>query len=185
ICFTKEGFHVFDPTIYENLKVVIEGAVYDLDLSNKIYVTNRTDRVELSSMSRYYAIRFELRNQRNISAEICLIADVSDLASEILDREDPTCGCRLEIRIYTLIHNVAEECSAILGKLKTIWGNEHRVGQKISFLYNELEPPRYHNEITIHFQRKIGENQIEDIPNLIDCVLQSLESLSIDKYIKV
>ncbi len=176
---------MFDPTIYENLKVVTEGAVYDLDLSSKILVTNRTDRVELSSMSRYYAIRFELRNLRNISAEICLIADVSDLASEILDREDQACGCRLEIRIHTLVHNMAEECTTIQRKLKTIWGNEHHVVQKISFLFHEMEPPKYHSEITIHFQRKIGENQIEDIPNLIEYVMQSLESLSVDKYIKV
>jgi hypothetical protein len=169
---------VFDPTIYENLKVVIEGAVYDLDLGNRINVTNRTDRIELSSMSRYYAIRFELRNQGSISAEICLTADVSDLASEILDKEDKVRGCQLKICFHTYIHDVVADCNTIQRKLKTIWGNEHDVMQEISFLFNEQEPPIYHNKTTLHFQQKITESQIDDISRLIDHVLQSLHSLT-------
>ena len=33
---------MFDPTIYENLKVVFEGAVYDLDLDGHLTVGDRT-----------------------------------------------------------------------------------------------------------------------------------------------
>ena len=32
---------MFDPTIYDNIKVVLEGAVYDLDLEGKIIITTK------------------------------------------------------------------------------------------------------------------------------------------------
>ena len=55
---------MFDPTIFDNLKVVAEGAVYDLDLQGEILITNRIDQVDLATLSRYYAITFRKINQK-------------------------------------------------------------------------------------------------------------------------
>ncbi|UTW70295.1 hypothetical protein KHA80_06930 [Anaerobacillus sp. HL2] len=41
---------MFDPTIYENLKVVIEGEVYDHDMNGRILII-QIDIVDLATMS--------------------------------------------------------------------------------------------------------------------------------------
>jgi hypothetical protein len=169
---------LFDPTIYENLKVVIEGVIYDLDLGKRINITNRIDRIELALMSRYYALQFELLDHSSVSAEISISAYVSDFASEILEQEDLERGCKLEIHFQTPIDDVILDCNTIHRKLQDIWGTEHEIDQKISYRFNQLEPPKYQNEITIHFQQKMTENHIDDIHRLIEHVLQTLQSLS-------
>lgn len=36
---------MFDPTAFDNLKVIVEGAVYDFDLHGDILVTDRKDMI--------------------------------------------------------------------------------------------------------------------------------------------
>lgn len=50
---------MFDPTIYENVKVVLEGELYDRDLDGEITITNRSDLVDLATLSRTYVVAFE------------------------------------------------------------------------------------------------------------------------------
>lgn len=52
---------MFDPTVFDNLKTVLEGAVYDLDLEGVILVINRNDLVDLAHFSRTYKITFQLQ----------------------------------------------------------------------------------------------------------------------------
>lgn len=49
---------MFDPTAFDNLKVIVEGAVYDFDLHGDILVTDRKDMMDLASLSRIYHISF-------------------------------------------------------------------------------------------------------------------------------
>ncbi len=51
---------MFDPTAFDNLKVIVEGAVYDFDLHGDILVTDRKDMMDLASLSRIYHISFQL-----------------------------------------------------------------------------------------------------------------------------
>lgn len=56
---------MFDPTVFDNLKVAMENAVYDLDnLDSRIDITQRIDRLEMSVMSREFGVQFRLRNSR-------------------------------------------------------------------------------------------------------------------------
>ena len=64
---------MFDPTIFDNMKVILEGYVYDLDFAGKIVVTGRMDRIEMSTMSRTYGIRFKEQGDGECSAEVGLI----------------------------------------------------------------------------------------------------------------
>lgn len=90
---------MFDPTIYDNIKVVLEGAVYDLDLDGKILITRREDLVDLSSMSRTYAIEFARKMDKPSKAEINLHVHLSDLAAEILENPTAKPGCTLTIKL--------------------------------------------------------------------------------------
>lgn len=170
---------MFDPTIYENLKVVVEGAVYDLDDVGVILVTNRTDRVELSTMSRYYAIQFREKEEAagDAAAEIRLYAQMEDLAAEILEKEERFAGCHVEIAFQKTIEDVERECVQIESILREIWQNRPAIRQEISFIYGE-ESRSYRNHIIVDFGRKINEEQIEDMATLIDHVLHSVQRLN-------
>jgi len=127
---------MFDPTIFDNLKVVLEGLVYDHDLAGRIMITDRSDWIDLAKLSRSFRIRFRIRtpddpvqataewadagqkehDRHFIQAEIVLSAGVKDLAGEIMglnmgDADRP--GCELKIRWITVIQDV-EEYNSVL-----------------------------------------------------------------------
>lgn len=77
-------WRLFDPTAFENMKVVLEGAVYDRDFIGDILVINRDDIVNLSTMSRTYKIEMELKKPIapiSISGAIELHASLHNLSS--------------------------------------------------------------------------------------------------------
>jgi hypothetical protein len=179
------GANLFDPTVYENIKVVVEGAVYDLDLAGTILVTNRTDRVELSTMARSYSIQFQ-ESQEDMEketglqsgrAEIKLIATIEDLSSEILELDDASPGCQMEILFYTQVLDIEKECEEIDKLLKDVWENRPSIEQSLSFTYGD-KVNFYQNRISLDFGRKINEEQIEDIPTLVDLMFHTLQRLN-------
>jgi hypothetical protein len=166
---------MFDPTIYENLKVVFEGAVYDLDLAGKIVVTNRSDLIDLANMSRSFAIRCRLKDGQ-VAAELRLSAELVDLAGEKLEWKHAQPGCKLELFFSMRLHNPEWACPQIGKLLNDIWGGRPSVSQMLSFLYGADESG-CRNDITLSFDRKIGEGQIDDISELMYYTVQSLEML--------
>ena len=169
---------MFDPTVYENMKIVIEGAVYDLDLAGEILVTNRSDRVELSTMSRFYSIEFKLLGLGDVMAELTLAAATEDLASEILEKTTLTPGCTLQINFQMKISDIEEDCSAVHYILSDIWGNSCILSQELSFVYGKSLDAPYRNEISLDFGRKFGENIIDDIPSMLEHIVISIERLN-------
>lgn len=172
---------MFDPTIYENIKVVLEGEIYDVDLSGKILVTMRKDLVDLATMSRKFVIQFRLLNSiKEIYAEINLIANTEDLANEILERNDLKAGCEILIKFYIIVNDSVNECNKINNKLNIIWDNRPKIIQRLSYTYdqNERNKSELLNEISLNFGRKIDEENISDIHNLVEYTIKSLEALS-------
>lgn len=173
---------MFDPTVYENVKVVLEGAVYDLDLSGRVRVTNREDVIDLSSMSRRYAIRFADAHDLNgrLFAEIHLKAHLSDLASEIMETHQPSPGCKLEIFFEETVGeemSIDDTCRRTDSVLKEIWGERFAIRQTISYAYDS-QPIVWRNRTMLDFGRKFNEDVIEDIPDLLEHVLRSIQRLS-------
>lgn len=168
---------MFDPTIFENLKVIVEGAVYDLDFAGRVLVTGRKDRVELSTMSRTYAIQFKEQAYGDVLAEIRLQAGAADLAAEILELDTMTPGCRISVIFRAETHHPETECAAIEEMLKEVWGDTYVTVQTLSFIYKEISN-HYRNEIEIDFGHKINEDAAGDIPNLLDHAVLSLHRLN-------
>lgn len=164
---------MFDPTIYDNIKVVLEGAVYDLDLDGKIIITRREDQVDLSSMSRTYAIEFARKIDKPSKAEINLHVHLSDLAAEILENPTAKPGCTLTIKLFTKVSAPETECTHIKEQLSEIWEYRPQITQLLSYEFGLL-PISYHNQITLSFGRKIDESHIDDFPHLIDYAADSL-----------
>jgi hypothetical protein len=170
---------MFDPTIYENMKIVIEGAIYDLDLAGSILVTSRSNNVELATMSRSYNIQFKLLGLGDILAEVCLAASTEDLAAEILEKSSlSTPGCTMQISFLMHVADVDEDCTAVQHLLFDIWGHSCSLSQKLSFVFGKSQQTSYKNEILLDFGRKFSENVIDDIPSILEHVILSMERLN-------
>ncbi|MCL6460081.1 MAG: hypothetical protein K6T85_18975, partial [Gorillibacterium sp.] len=127
---------MFDPTVFENLKVAIENHVYDLDnLEHKVLINNRIDRMEMSVMSREFALRFILAEQEQVTAEIRLLASVKDLANEILEIPNEKPACTLCLSFEMPIKDVARQCSEVDLIMHKFWDPELKPTQTLSFIY--------------------------------------------------
>ncbi|MFD2673067.1 hypothetical protein [Marinicrinis sediminis] len=221
----------FDPTVFDNLKVMLEGAVYDLDLNEQIEITGREDRLDIASMSRYYQLSFGLRNteqtpkQTDFTAVISLHTGLADLAGELMDRPSQTDkdsqheskspdtdangsvqdrpGCGLHLSFYydrstfdtdmSSAQDGAESMERLgaqmLPIVQAIWEGEGRqIRQNISMTFTQM-PDEHHDQdqvsplyrsqhrFEVAFDRKIDEQQIEDLPDLVDHVRMTLKEL--------
>lgn len=168
---------MFDPTIFENLKVAFENHVYDLDnLDQQIEIINRVDRVDFATLAREFSIQFTLADQRDVTAEIILKASLEDLAGEILGTSEKNLGCFLSLCFSKTVQNVPIQCKKIKHVLNAIWENETEITQTLSFIYEE-ETPSYLDSIEVKFHDKINEEHMSDIADFLEHVLESLEVL--------
>lgn len=168
---------MFDPTVFENLKVAFENQLYDLDtLDRKIDIINRVDRMEMAVMSREFALQFRLAGRSAVTAEVQLTASLKDLAAEILEWKEETPSCSLRLRFAMKLHHIDEQCIQIEQIMQRIWEPETPATQTISYIYGEPDPI-YSNVIELAFSRRINEEQMDDIEGLVKHMLQTLAKL--------
>ncbi|WP_248925614.1 hypothetical protein [Paenibacillus hamazuiensis] len=169
---------MFDPTIYDNLKVVLEGALYDLDLAGQIAVTGRSDRLDLATMSRSFHMECSLREDGAASAGITLQAELADLAAEILERPEeggkPGCYCFITFR--TPVNEPQREAPEIADLIRETWGGRPQLKMTVSYSPDEADPD-FMLLTSMHFGRKLDEGQAEDIQSLVDHVVLTLQTL--------
>ncbi|WP_010171964.1 hypothetical protein [Bacillus coahuilensis] len=98
---------MFDPTAFDNLKVVLEGAIYEEDLLGRIQVVNRQDLIDLASLNRTYRIEVLYAS---IRLTITLSSSLELLSNEILEVNGPT-GIYLTIQYHSPNHmaHIVEE----------------------------------------------------------------------------
>lgn len=170
---------MFDPTIFDNLKVGFENYLYDLDnLSEDIVITNRKDLLDMATMSREFSIEFTLPDQPDIKAEVYLKSTIQDLADEIMESPNTNPGCILLVRFYKQVLDIDSECTEIETLLSDIWELDHPLKQTLSFNFNQLNKG-INNIIEIDFDRKINENQMQDIPGVVSYMITTLEQLDL------
>ncbi|MEH7224377.1 hypothetical protein V7112_11280 [Bacillus sp. JJ1566] len=169
---------MFDPTVFENLKVVIEGALYDLDLEGKILIIDRQDQVDMAKMGRHYQITFKDRTIDTIHAYIDLKIDLDNLVTE-LRNTDGKPGCFLELG-FTFKLNSLDACSMIEKVLTTIWGEAREIEQEIKYQFGSKK--QYTNNSKIIFHRLIHEDNIDDLLDMIDYIIDSIHQLHNEIY---
>lgn len=168
---------MYDPTIFENLKVAFENHVYDLDnVDRKIAITNRVDRMDFSILARDFSLQFTLADQRDVTAEIALEASLKDLAGEILEMPGENPGCAMCLRFTKRVEDVTSQCKQIEQVLNAIWKDDIELTQTLSFVY-EQEASGYLDIIELKFKRKINEDHMSDIRDFLQHVLESLKVL--------
>ncbi|MFS0577097.1 hypothetical protein AB1K83_15775 [Sporosarcina sp. 179-K 3D1 HS] len=168
---------MYDPTIFDNLKVAFENHVYDLDtIERKITITNRMDRMDFAILTREFAIQFTLVDSQEVVAEIGLQASLQDLAGEILEVSEGNIGCSLSLGFTKQVHDVAIQCEEIEQALYAIWENEIQVTQTLSHVYPQ-KTSSYVNTIEVKFKLKINEEHMGEIADFLDHVLKTVDVL--------
>lgn len=103
---------LFDPTAYENVKVVFEGIVYDFDLNGDIAIIERNDYINLADMSRQYTLSFINKNDRNklVTMKIELQANFRQLVAEWYPMNvEPGANITVHFYINTKLDEVLEK----------------------------------------------------------------------------
>lgn len=173
---------MFDPTAFENMKVVLEGAMYDKEFSGEALVTNRKDIVNLSNLSRQYEIEISSVEIQSLQASILLEADIENLASEILGNPDSVnslkAGCTAAVS-FTLPFIVDKEGAAkLIDSLEAIWGKKRVVTVSGTVQYsNAAGPHTSYSQAAISFGRLITEEQMDDLLTMADYMVETLSML--------
>lgn len=155
---------LFDPTAYENIKVVFEGIVYDFDLSGDIAIIERNDFINLADMSRIYNLTFNNKNDRQklVTMKIELQANFQQLVAEWYPMNvDPGANITVHFFINTKLDEVLER--RISKFLKKQYEKQYEFEQ-ITNVYQD-------QRITYHFILKkhedITESNIDDLHEIV------------------
>lgn len=171
---------MFDPTAFENLKVVIEGAVYDRDLAGEILVTDRNDILNMAKLQRTFEISFIDRSSASnkITASFILEANLENLAAELLPSaiSEDLSGCHVCVQFHCEHPNEPHYYQNIKSVLSDIWGAKRKIEQLVQV--NPLTPQsEVKNLITISFNRLVYEEQIHDLTDMVEYMITSMKHL--------
>lgn len=152
---------MFDPTAFDNLKVIVEGAVYDFDLHGDILVTDRKDMIIFASLSRIYHISFQLTEpfEPLVEATFSLSVDAKNLSGEILEVPQFTPGCEMKLAFSFPLEQPEVGCEEIETLMRSIWGKERMIMQKVSYEYNK-QAISYHNKVEVLFQKRLQKTML-------------------------
>lgn len=177
---------MFHPLVFDNIRVVLEGAVYDRDFEGAILITGRSDVMDMATFHRLFQIDFKMadmeKSENAVTAAIQLRTGLADIAAEQLEQPlTDHIGCTICIHFQLRIVDVIQESGKITGILNDIWGHRPYITQTIKARLEEHRPqwpPQYfENHVTLDFHRKIDEGNIDDLRDLIDHTVQSLTQL--------
>jgi hypothetical protein len=176
---------VFDPTIYDNLKVVFEGALYDLDRAGRILVSWREDLVDLATMSRTFAMQVEKRENPTCTGRLELSSTLVDFASELrrLRLADEVPGAHLTLS-FELPGRMVPKSPALQEHLQAVWGEVAEIVHERSSPFKPdpvkraiVELPEEVYRIGLYFRGKIDEDNIEDVVPLLEHFVSTLETI--------
>ena len=171
---------MFDPTAFENMRVVIEGIFYDKDLSGDISIVDRNDVINTAKLSRVFDLSFQLISSSisKVTGRLTLEANLKNLAAELLPTSgsEKQAGCMVKIE-FLFEHDSDESISLEVDQiLRKIWGENRIIKQIIRYeplMLNQI----IHHTALITFDRIITEDQIDDMVEMVDYMMLTLEKL--------
>ncbi|WP_462411960.1 hypothetical protein [Neobacillus sp. Marseille-QA0830] len=172
---------MFDPTAFDNMKVIIEGAFYDMDLTGQIVITDRNDWVNIAKMSRLFTINFRMseEGQGKTAAKMELESGLENLAAELLpgSQAEQSAGCYVKLQYFLEHANDPEMFRKIEELLAENWGSTREIAQTVQ--YNPLVPSEtIKNVATVDFRRLVSEEQLDDLMDMIWIMRNTLQELN-------
>ncbi|KON87322.1 hypothetical protein AF332_11125 [Sporosarcina globispora] len=171
---------MFDPTAFENMKVVMEGGFYDRDLDGEIRIVDRNDIINSAKMSRRYDITFT-DNAEGLAEIFCTFtmeAGLDNLAAELLPKvqSEKLAGCRISVN-FTIKHQKDPQVfQEIREVLRQIWGSGRKIEQTVKYNVENMKAPA-ETETVISFKRLVHEEQIDDLNEMITYMAASIKAL--------
>ncbi|MBM7663242.1 hypothetical protein JOC85_004113 [Bacillus mesophilus] len=171
---------MFDPTIFDNLKVVIEGAIYDRDLEGELEVINRKDVVDLARMSRHYQVTFKLLNHTGTYCSWELSSSVSQLSNELLATPNISKrGCTTDITFFLDLQEVDLKLKDLQVLVSNVWGDREI---KIRVISEFPKTTTNQVEMKLLFNRTIHEDDIDDLIHMFHHMEKTLHLLQANGY---
>ncbi|ASS74300.1 hypothetical protein CIG75_04400 [Tumebacillus algifaecis] len=176
---------MFDPTIYDNLKVVFEGALYDLDREGRILVSGREDLVNLATMARTFVMKVEKPEHATCIGKLELTSTLVDFASELrlMRLADEVPGVLLTMS-FEMPERMVVQSPALDDHFQAVWAEVAEVVHERLAPFEPQPEKRKHMEepdgiyrITLSFRGKIDEDNIEDVVPLLEHFVSSLETI--------
>ena|SRR5690554_733265 len=170
---------MFDPTVFDNVKVVLEGELYELDSSKKISIINRKDIVDLASMSRKFMMSFKEYNcvSSHPFAEIHLHTDLQNFQMELLQKDPQAAGCTVTVFFYIELMNGVTDCDDIEAYLNVLCSHQATISQQIYYDYCHRE--NLYNKVSLHFVNKIGEEDVDELLSFIYYTYEALQQFTL------
>ena len=171
---------MFDPTAFENIKVVIEGEIYDRDLSGEIIVIDRNDWINAAKLSRKYEISFTKKDYEPdlLSAMMTIEAGLENLSAELLEsvHAKQLAGCKVNISFSLLHKNEMGVFKEVQKVLEDIWGRDRAIIQT-AMVHPLKDKLRIQSQARVSFNRLVFEEQIDDLSEMVVYMIASLEKL--------
>ncbi|NGP58971.1 hypothetical protein L3476_09095 [Paenibacillus thiaminolyticus] len=175
---------MFDPTIFDNLKVVLEGKIYDLDQEGEWLVIGREDLIDLAGFGRTFRMRVQRPGEACIAA-LTLASGLADFAAELrglrLVGEEP--GARLEVS-FELAGDHTARADEIDERLAAIWGDAVIMRQERTVPVQPRTGTAFaaadegKHRIVLTFNHPIDERHLGELDGLVMQALDSLQFLS-------
>ncbi|WP_409251107.1 hypothetical protein V1502_13180 [Bacillus sp. SCS-153A] len=158
---------MFDPTAYENLKVVLQGALYELDLMGTLKVVNREDIVDLASLNRRYSLTLCNPDAEEITVTVTLAAGVKEWNAEAFPKAGEEPGATLQVHYQSAGRRFSE---TFMDSLEDWWGPQRNIEWRE---VTSSSQPFLHQGI-INFNRLITEEMVDDLEEVAVHVENSL-----------
>ena len=173
----------FDPTAYENFKIIIEGSLYDADFTGDIKIINRSELVDLAVLSRSFEMQFKLPNYDGLIGGIQIRASLKNLADEILYHNDSLAAAHIDVYFQYDEKDENKEGMAhsLAAALQHIWGSEREILTSITKYYHNNAYSHLVNKIIVSFNRLVTEEQADDLYELVAFAIESLVKLCEEK----
>lgn len=166
---------MFDPSVFENLKVVVEGAFYDMDLEGELAIIDRHDYVDLAYMSRIFEIstRLDASKEKAMECTLSLSAGLQAFSSEKISsitKREPGCDLKIKFRYFDSEHPLRN-----IHVLKQIWdkGYSYRVFKHTPIGFKHEDP---FVTIEIKQDKPIYEDEIDQLHTYVNQILHILKA---------
>lgn len=163
---------MFDPTVFDNLKVIIEGAIYDLDLDGELQVVNRRDLVDLANMSRQFSM--DIAVSAEMLGRVELSSNLENISGELLKRLDRP-GCSVTVSFFQEVKRssiIKEKLEQWKKEIQEIWGESWEIELSSTETLDSNQPLKL--SATIRFDRLFYEDNIDDLEELLPYMMSTL-----------
>jgi hypothetical protein len=171
---------MYHPSVYDNLKIVLEGVVYDSDFAGDIEIIDRKDIIDFAVIEKSISISFiVLGMSETIRGKLILSTNLENLAIEKLQDNPDAAGCNLSIEIETPVYEIETDCKQIQVILRkwTSGDLKSELEQKLTYIYGESRNV-YQNMISIQIEKPVTEEETERFSEVLNQVIESIKELN-------